>query len=243
LKKQTRLAGTAFEKAAEAQIKAGSKDEAANTLVDAFKSYRQDDPASAARCLEQSIEFFTLRGQFRRAANYQMELGQLYEEDLMDFSKAIESYQTAGDWFEGDSAQALASKAFLKSADMSALQGEYIKATEVYKKIASNALNNSITRWSVKDYFLKIVLCYLAADDQVAATKYLEETASLDHSFTTTREYKFLSGVLEAVQDGDSEKLSNVVFEYDQFNKLDKWKTDVLLKVKNGIISADDDLL
>lgn len=243
LKKQSRAAGNAFEKAAGAQIRAGNNDEAANTLVDAFKVYKQEDPAAAARCLEQAIEFFTARGQFRRAANYKMDLGQLYEEELMDFVKAVESYQDAGDWFESDSAQALASKAFLKCADMSALQGEYLRANEVYKKIVKSSLGNNMARWSLKDYFTKIVLCYLAADDSVAATKYLAEAQSLDSSFGTTKEYQLLQGILEAVQDGDAQKLSDVVFEYDQFNKLDKWRTTVLLKIKNSIVSADDDLL
>lgn len=243
LKKQGTLAGGAFEKAAEAQIKGGNQDEAANTLVDAFKSYKQEDPAKAVKCLEQAIGFFTARGQFRRAANYKMDLGQVYEEELMDFPKAIESFQDAGDWFESDSAQALASKAFLKCADTSALQGEYVKANEVYKKVANNALSNNLSRWSLKDYFVKIVLCYLAADDRVAAMKYLEEASTMDRSFTTTKEYKLMQDIIEAVQDGDPQKFSDVVFEYDQFNKLDNWRTSILLKIKEAIISADDDLL
>lgn len=236
-------AGLAFEKSAQASVQSGNKDEAANTLVDAFKSYKQEDPASAVRCLEQAIGFFTARGQFRRAANFKMDLGQVYEEQLMDFPKAVESYQDAGDWFESDSAQALASKAFLKCADMSALQGEYLRANDMYKKIAQSALGNNLARWSLKDYFVKIVLCYLAADDRVAAMKYLEESVSLDHGFSTTKEYKLLADILEAVQDGDTQKFADVVFEFDQFSKLDNWKTTLLLKIKNAVITADEDLL
>jgi len=243
LRKQGKKAGECFEKAAEAQLKIDSKDEAASSLVDAFKSYKLEDPASAARVLEKAIEFFTLRGQFRRAANFKMDIAQIYEEELFDMPKALQSYQDAGDWFESDSAQALANKAFIKSADLNALEGHYIEANEIYKKIVKNSLNNNLSRWSLKDYFTKIVLCYLAADDKVAATKYLQETLTLDSSFQSTREYTLCKDVIESVGDGDAQKLSNTLYEYDQFSKLDKWKTTVLLKIKNTIVEADDDLL
>jgi alpha-soluble NSF attachment protein len=243
LKKQGIKAGESFDKAAEAQIKADSKDEAANTLVDAFKAYKQEDPASAAKSLERAIEFFTVRGQFRRAANFKLDLAQLYEDELADYPKALKSYEDAGDWFESDSAQALSSKAFLKAADLHALQGNYIQATDIYKKVVKNSVNNNLSRWSLKDYFVKIVLSYLAGDDKVAASKYLDESISLDSSFPTTREYKLLQDIIEAVTEGDAEKLSQVVFDYDQFNKLDRWKTTILLKIKSTVVDAEDDLL
>ncbi|CCH42269.1 Beta-soluble NSF attachment protein [Wickerhamomyces ciferrii] len=243
LRKQGKKAGESFEKAADALYKAGNQDEGAQVLVDAFKSYKVEDPASAAKVLEKSIEHFTLRGQFRRAANYKMDLAQIYEEELFDIEKALSSYQDAGDWFESDSAQALANKAFLKAADLNALSGNYIPATEIYKKIVKNAANNNLSRWSLKDYFVKIVFSYLAADDSVAANKYIQEALNIDSSFQTTREYNLTKDVLDSVNEGDPEKLSNTLYEYDQFSKLDNWKTKILLKIKNSIVEADDDLL
>lgn len=243
LRKQGAKAGSAFEKAAEAQIKAENRDEAANSLVDAYKAYKLEDPISAARTLEKAIEFFTGRGQFRRAANFKMDLAQLYREQLSDFPKAIQSYTDAGDWFESDSAQALASKAYLHAADLNALSNKFFPAVEIYRKVVNNSLNNNLAKWSIKDYFVKIVLCYLAGDDRVAATKYFEETSSLDGSFPTTKEHKFLADILESVQDGDADKLSEVVFEYDRFSRLDAWRTSILLVIKNKLSEAEDDLL
>ncbi|KAH3667016.1 hypothetical protein WICMUC_005363 [Wickerhamomyces mucosus] len=243
LSKQLGLAGQAFEKAANAQIKADSKDEAGNTLVDAFKSFKNEDPASAARVLEQAIEIFTTRGQFRRGANFKMDLAQLYEEDLIDLPKALQAYEDAGDWFETDGAQALANKAFIKSADLNALSGNYFKANDIYKKIVKNSLNNSMSKWSLKDYFFKIVASYLAAEDLVAAEKYLDESLQLDSSFQSTREYKLLTEIIRAVGDGDVEKFSNALYEFDQYSRLDKWRTTILLKVKDTIGADEENLL
>lgn len=243
IRKQGAEAGKLFEKAAHALTEAGSKDEAANVLVDGFKCYKQEDAAAAARCLEGAIGVFVSRGQFRRSANFKMDLGQLYEEQLGDVAGAVAAYQDAGDWFDQDGAQALANKAFIKAADLLAVQDQFVQADELYQKILKSSVNNSNSRWALKDYFMKIVLLKLAADDRIGAMKFLDESLSMDPSFRTTREYDLLTKVVEAVNDGDSEKLSSVLFDYDQYSKLDKWKTTILLKIKNGILQADDDLL
>lgn len=123
------------------------------------------------------------------------------------------------------------------------MNGDYLEATEILKKVVENSLGNKLSQWSLKEYLLKIGLCYLAAGDVVAADKSLNESQSLDPSFSQSREFELLSNVIEAVREGDTEKLSQKIYEYDRFNKLDHWKTTILLKVKNTIVEADDDLL
>lgn len=99
-------AGHAFEKAAALQRQLNEPDDAANSLVEAFKSYKRQDPSNAARCLEQAIKHYISRGSFRRAATHQQNLAELWELDLGDYKKAIEAYDLAGDWFSGDNAEA-----------------------------------------------------------------------------------------------------------------------------------------
>ncbi len=100
------MAGQTYEKAAKTQIEAGSRDEAANTMVDAFKAFRTEAPADAVRCLEEAIKLFTARGQFRRAANYKMDVAGVLEKDLDAKKEAIAAYQEAGEWYFGDQAEA-----------------------------------------------------------------------------------------------------------------------------------------
>ena len=100
-------AGIAFERAAAIQTKnLNEPDDAANTLVEAFKSYRKTDPQDAARVLDQAINHYTLKGNFRRAATYKQNLAELYEVELSDQKAAIEAYETAAGWYEGDNAEA-----------------------------------------------------------------------------------------------------------------------------------------
>lgn len=243
VRKSYTQAGDAFVKAAEAQKKAGSANDTANCLIDAFKCFKQasTDLPKAIACLEEAIQVFLLQGQFRRAANFQMDLAELHETMSNETAAAV-AYEQAGDWFAGDSALALANKAYLKCADLRAAGGEYQKAITIYAQIIETSLGNNLSKWSLKDYFLKVVLCNMALQDVVGAQNALTKAVTEDPSFETTREHKLASDILAAYQQGDSQVFTDTVFEFDQFSKLDKVKTQLLVAVKRGIEEDEDDL-
>ncbi|SCU84414.1 LADA_0D01552g1_1 [Lachancea dasiensis] len=244
LRRELETAGDLFLEAAACQSKAQSDDEAGNTFVEAFKAFKAgSSPTKACNALNKAIDIFTRRGQFRRGANFKFELAEILEADLRDYPGAISAYEVAADWYSQDQALALANKAYLKCADIQALEGRYIEACDVYRKVIANSVGNRLSQWSLKDYFLKTALCYLAADDQVAAQKTLTEAQEQDSNFAGSREYELANALLEACAEGDPEKLSAKVYEFDRFSKLDKWKTTILLKIKDSIASAEDDLL
>ncbi|KAH0609936.1 uncharacterized protein H6S33_012482 [Morchella sextelata] len=240
MNKLGREAGQAFEKAAEIQLKINEPDDAANTHVEAYKAYKKDDPSAAARVLEKAISHYTLKGNFRRAATHQQNLAELFELELGDIKRAIDAYELAGDWFQGDNAEALANKVFLKVADLAALEQMYPKAIERYEGVARSSAGNNLMKWSLKDYFLKAGICHMAAGDKIAAKRALESYTEMDITFPSTRECQLLQSIIEAVDQGDDEAFSDTVFQYDQLSKLDKWKTTMLLRVKETIINEDD---
>jgi alpha-soluble NSF attachment protein len=96
-------------------------------------------------------------------------------------------------------------------------------------------------KWSVKDYFLKAGLCHLAVGDSVATGRAFEKYRDLDPTFPSTREHQLLVDLAEAVEAGDQEQFADKLFQYDQMSKLDKWKTTILLRVKNAIEEKGDD--
>lgn len=242
MQKQGKEAGLAFERAAEIQAKnLNEPDDAANTLVEAYKSYRKSDPQDAAQVLDRAINHYTLKGNFRRAATYKQNLAELYEVELGDQKAAIEAYETAAGWYENDNAEALANKLFLKVADLAALAEDYYKAIQNYERVAKSSVSNNLMKWSVKDYFLKSGICLLANNDMVATRNALEHYRELDPTFTSTREHQLLVDLAEAVDQGDAEAFADKLFEYDRLSKLDKWKTTILLRVKNGIEEKGED--
>ncbi|EXJ54066.1 hypothetical protein A1O7_09403 [Cladophialophora yegresii CBS 114405] len=242
VQKQNLEAGKAFEKAASIQqSKLNEPDDMANTLTEAFKVYRKESPQDAARVLATAIQHYTSKGNFRRAATHQQNLAEVYEMEIGDQKRALEAYDTAAQWYESDNAEALANKLYLKVADLAALEGDYQNAIQKLEAVAKSSLNNNLMRWSVKDYFLKAGICYLAAGDQVATRRALEHFRELDGSFASTRENMLLTDLVGCVEEGDQEGFTDKLLQFDQLSKLDKWKTTLFLRVKNAIEKEEED--
>ncbi|EEQ87578.1 hypothetical protein RJZ56_001384 [Blastomyces dermatitidis] len=240
--KMNKEAGMAFEKAAAVFTNnLNEPDDAANTLTEAFKVYRKADPEDAARVLQVAIQHYISKGNFRRAATHQQNLAEIYEVEIGDEGRALEAYEKAAEWFEGDNAEALANKHYLKVADLAALKGDYYKAIEHFERVAKSSINNNLMKYSVKDYFLKAGICHLASNDLVATNRALQNYRDLDNSFTATREHMLLVDLAQAVEQGDAESFGDKLFQYDQLSKLDKWKTAILLRIKNNIEEPGED--
>lgn len=241
LNKDYDQAGKQFVKAADIQKKLGNHNDVGNHLVEAYKCFKGVSPDDAIDCLTQAIHIFlTQNGQFRRAANFTMDLGELYE-SKSDYNEALKSYEQAGDYFETDHAEALSNKAYLKCADLSCLLNNYKKAIDLYDIIIKKLVGNSLSKWNLKDYFFKSTLCILCLDDVIEAQKKLSFFLEEEPSFESTREYKLIQDIFDAIEQGDIQLFSDKVFEYDQFSKLDKLKTQLLLKVKNSVVEKEDD--
>lgn len=69
----------------------------------------------------------------------------------------------------------------------------------------------------------------------------LDRYRDLDPGFQQQREHQLLVDLAEAVQAGDQDLFSEKLFQYDQLTKLDKWKTTLLLRVKNAIETQTED--
>ncbi|CAN9456299.1 unnamed protein product [Alternaria alternata] len=231
MQKMGKEAGEAFERAASVQRQnLNEPDDEANTLTDAFKAYRKDDPEAAARCLDKAIAHYCSKGNFRRAATHKQNLAELYEVELGDNTRAAAAYEEAAGWYESDNAEALANKLWLKTADLVALEGkDYYKAIELYEKVARTSISNNLMRWSVKEYLLKAGICQLCTGDQVGVNTALDRYRELDPSFQQQREHALLVDLAAAL------------FNFDQLTKLDKWKTTLLLRVKNTIEEGGED--
>lgn len=75
----------------------------------------------------------------------------------------------------------------------------------------------------------------------MATARALESYLDLDPTFASTREHQLLVDLAEAVEQGDQEVFSDKLFQYDSLSKLDKWKTTLLLRVKNSIEEKGED--
>merc|ERR1711862_434189 len=138
-----------------------------------------------------------------------------------------DAYQTAAEYYEGESAVSSANQCLLKVAHHAALEEDYDRAVEIYEKVASSSLDNKLLKYGVKEHFLKAAICHLATGDAVVARRALEKYQDMDFSFSSTRECTFLTALVDAF------------VEFDSIQTLDNWKTTILLRVKKTIKDED----
>jgi len=130
---------------------------------------------------------------------------------------------------------------WLKVADIAALEGDYYRAIDNYDKVAEASLNNNLMRYSVKEYFFKAGICILATKDLVSTRRNLERYREKDPGFAGTREYQLLVDLTDAVESGNQEAFTDKLYAFDQMSRLDKWKTEILVRIKNQIEEADNE--
>ncbi|KAI0788476.1 TPR-like protein [Abortiporus biennis] len=233
--KQFKEAGDAHAREAECREKSNEPNEAAQAWWNAAKAYKRTNPDLAIQALSQTITHLTQGGRFRQAADREKEIGQIYLQELQDLRKACESFERAAEWYAQEDAAATASACYKDAADLHAEIEEYPQAIARYEQVADSSLNSPLTRYSVKEYWLRASLCALAMGDPITAKRNLNKYSSLDTTFSSTREAKFVNILIDAIEAGDEEAFTGAVFEFDQVTKLDNWKTNILLKIKRGI--------
>ncbi|RDW82374.1 hypothetical protein BP6252_03486 [Coleophoma cylindrospora] len=240
-------AGATFKLIADIQKnKLNEPDDAATSLQSAFNAFRLTQPAEAVRCMEQVIERYTARGNFRRAAAQVQTLAELQEEQGM-MKEALDSYEKAGKWFQGDNAPTLANKNFLKVAEIAALKQDpkaddrYLLSIKHFEGVAKSSLSNAAMKWSVKDYFLKAGLCHLARGDMVDTNRAFQEYLQMDPTFGSQKEYQLLMDLAGAIQEGDQDAFGDKLFLYDKVNTLDSWKITMCRRIKDSIEEVGED--
>ncbi|KAI9312211.1 soluble NSF attachment protein [Dichotomocladium elegans] len=229
-------AGDTFLKAAVLFIKKpDTQYEASKAYENAARCYKKNNPEEAIRALENAIKIDKEGAHFRNAAKHHQEIAEIFESDLIDLKGAMDNWDQAAILYIADDSQAMVNKCLLKVAHFAAQLEQYDKAIEKLETVAAASVDNQLTKWSLKEYFLKAGLCHLCTGDLVRTRQALDKYTAMDITFENTRECQFLQGILECAENGDVELFTQKVYEFDQLTKLDHWKTSILLRIKKSI--------
>ena len=196
-----------------------------NTLIEASKVYRKDHPGESSRCLSQIVQHFIDEGgNFRRAAKYQDDLAQIYEQQR-DSANARQAYALAAQWYEGDNAIVTANKLNVKSAEHAALDGDYLDAINRFEHVVNQCLLKDTTKFSVPKYLLQAGYCHLA-HDIVGAMRALQSYRKMEKDYSLSssgKELEFLGGLMETVEQGDSKAFEDKRKERSGTHPITSW--------------------
>ncbi|XP_031477942.1 alpha-soluble NSF attachment protein 2-like [Nymphaea colorata] len=236
-------AGNSYLRLADCHLKLDSKHEAASACVDAGNCFKKINTADAIRCYDAAVGHFMEIGRLNMAARYCKEIGEIYEAD-QDLEQAIAYLEKSADLFHSEEVSTSANQCKQKVAQLAASLDQYPKAIEIFESIARQSMNNNLLKYGVKGLLLNAGICHLCKGDAVAINNALEQYQDLDPTFSGTREHRLLVDLASAMEEGDIEKFTAAVREYDSMTRLDPWKTSLLLKAKNKLkdMEEEDDL-
>ncbi|KAJ2965134.1 hypothetical protein NQZ79_g42 [Umbelopsis isabellina] len=240
-------AGDAYSEAAKLYKRADhSNFEAAQAFEKAAKSYKKVSPKDALMAMIAAIALDKASGSFRIAARHSEEVAQLYEGQIDDQQKAYDYYEEAAHLYHMDNSPTLANRCTLKTAEIGAILGQYEQAATKFEEVAYASVDDTLLKWSAKEYFFQAGLCHICTkvspmttENPIGARKYMEKYADAHIGFDTTREYDLLNKVIQSVEDDDVDAFTQHVFDYDKLSKLDNWKTTILLRIKRSLTDEE----
>lgn len=232
-------AAECYLKIAELAGKLSNELEEEQAYTNAAKAYKN------ANNNKEAMKIFKLVAEMRMKGNKFQQAGKLYtemaqmEEKEMNHKAALELYQSAADCFQADNSASSESQALLKVAELSAMEMDYKTAIEIYEKVSATSLENSLLKYSVKDYMYKASLCQLSICAQISDFKTLEDKLErykdMNPAWDGDKACAFIEQLIKAFDDGDVEAFSEACFKYNQIYKLDQFATKILSHVK-GIL-------
>eukprot|EP00744_Colponema_vietnamica_P004263 GILI01006402.1.p1 GENE.GILI01006402.1~~GILI01006402.1.p1 ORF type:complete len:293 (-),score=136.06 GILI01006402.1:34-912(-) len=236
--KQWTDAAEAYNRCVVCQQKLGSIHEAANMMVEAANCLKKVNPSAAVDQFNQAVRLYEENGQFSQAAKLVKQTAELLEGDGM-LQPSGEAYEKAAELFNLCNSESTANGCLIKVADINAHLNNYRKAFDMYERVAVPSLDNSLMKFSAKDYFFKAVLCVMATADWVGAEAALARFKDLLPSFSNTREAQLLQSILDANEKGSVDDFTDAVADFNNITQLDSLKTHLLVEIKKLIGKVD----
>lgn len=244
--KNYKEAAAFYLKAAGLSEKCKNTHEATSQINQAADMYKKDaSPDEAIPLYERVIEMHMESNRFSTAAKLYKAIAELAEKGD-NLTKAVEAYSSAAELYQAENSITTGNQLLLEVARIRAELAEYDAAVEIYENVARQALDSKLTKWSVKEYYFKALLCHLCRDsassnhDIKRSEDALEKYRDMDPSFANTRECTFIDNIIQAYNSNDIPGFADVVFEWDNISKLDDWATTRLFEIKKCLQSLVD---
>lgn len=247
IKKDWSGAASCYLKAAENAELAKDSHRATSQYVNAAKAYQN------AENFVESVKYFKIAcslhmdsNSFSQAANLWKTVAQVEEKNL-NTKGSMAAWQEAADCYKAANQKSQENSCLIHVADISAEEGDYTKAIDIYEEVAKIAADSSSGRWSVKDHLYKASLCQFvlkaSMEDVKSLPALLENYKASFPTWDDCRQAKFIDNLVEAFEEENAEKFADVAFKHDEIYKLDPWKSRLLAKIRKILDegSAQDD--
>ncbi|MES1922789.1 hypothetical protein MHBO_004313 [Bonamia ostreae] len=187
-----------------------------------------------AQYYEKAIKIYKDKNSFSYVAKLHKEMGQSLSK-TNKFESAAKHLNLAGQFYESEDQTVTSCNCFFDEAVCRANTKQFLEAAEIFEKVAQVYVQNKLLRWSAKDCLFSAFLCRIAIFQNLNISDFLSKYCDIDSNFASTREYEYSQKLVKALNDNDSEKFSDALYEADSKLKLDNWKVSILVSVREKI--------
>jgi len=199
---------------------------------------REGDTFNFCFYADLAISAWSTNGNFSSAANLQQQVAEYLETVDVDVEQTLTAWSKTRDLGIAADLESLPKNCQMKIADISALKGEYIKASDLYLEIANLESRGSsiIGKYKIEELCRKSCLCNLALGDIVGAKRAIERCNQLAVSL----KLDVLADILNACEESDIEAFDKYSEKFS-FLYTGKFYRHILDKIKERLEQDDDD--
>ena len=209
-----------------------------NLTIEISDMYKKlNDCENVKKYIDKASIVIGENGDFYKASKIQAELGEYLEREGEN-KGAIRAYKRS---LEYDDKYIHSIKCLNKIAENKAIKEKYGEAIEKYKEIIKRKGGEKILWREIPEYCVSCVICYLCNDDIAGAKKLMDKICDEYPNFIGGREEEFCSKIIKEYEKMDEEEYIKGVKEYDKYKRLNKYRIEMLLRIKNHL--KDDDKL
>ena len=148
-------------------------------------------------------------------------------------SKAMHLFEKAAELYQNKELTAYANQCYQKAAQLAAQINHYSKAVDIFEKVATLSLSDSLLMEEAKRHFFNAGVCRLCrGDDVVAMDVSIMRYVELYPNFPETKECKFLTYIKAPIVQRDAAKFSDAV---KALRVVDSWTNMLLSRVEEKL--------
>lgn len=208
----------------------------ANFLMEAGNVLKKISSVQAVEQYEKAVSIYNSNGRFQNSGKLLLSIAEMYEAERLSHTEVKEYYKRAAEMFDlDDHGKSNFTKCNLKVAEYAAKDGELQEAIRIFEAEGEKALQNNLLQYGAKDHFFRAGILHLVSGDSVTVNLAVEKYRSIDPRFASSREGELMSALAEAFEARDLDLFMDKLHDYDSVTKLDAWKTEFFVKVKEQI--------
>jgi len=244
LAKEWQEAAKCYAQCAFCANKEGDLNGEASNYMEAGHVLKKISTLQAVQEYEKAISIYNANGKFQQSGKLLLQIAELFENERLHHDQTKDYYRRAAEMFDLDEhSKSNRSKCLLKVAEYSAKDGEIQEAIKLFEAEGEKALQVTTLAFGAKEHFLKAGILHLVQGDTVSINLAVDRYSALDPRFGGSREGELLQNLAEAFEGQDVDAFVEKLQDYDQVTKLDPWKTEMLVKVKESMQPNASDVL